>query len=352
MSDSYIRPLHILRPSSRRYPMTQNPKGWYVLLRAAELRRGQVRRLRHFGQDIVAFRGKDGRARLVGPYCPHLGAHLGYGGKVRGNEIVCPYHHWRFSGDGRCTHVPGVGSPPRTGLPCWPTLERNGLIYTYYDPAGQDPDFDVPEIEEWTSPSWVKYSELTYRTGGHVLELQENLLDEAHFVTIHRRLEPLVWDFEPRGRLARATAQMKVGTKRWHTLFDVSADFIGPGMIILRTRGLIEHTVLSLGTPVDETTSLYRILFLTKKPKLLGASANLMNFCLRRYARIDFMKEARIWEQRQYPTRPVYMRGDRSIPKYRKWYRQFYSEQELSAPMVPLLPEVAAAGATQVNGVE
>ena len=40
-------------------------------------------------------------------YCPHLGAHLGFGGKVEGDCIKCPFHEWKFQGeDGKVAEVP------------------------------------------------------------------------------------------------------------------------------------------------------------------------------------------------------------------------------------------------------
>ena len=42
--------------------------------------------------DQVLYRGEDGKAVVLDGYCPHLGAHLGIGGVVRNNGIVCPFH--------------------------------------------------------------------------------------------------------------------------------------------------------------------------------------------------------------------------------------------------------------------
>ena len=42
-----------------------------------------------------------GRAGVLHAFCPHLGTHLGHGGTVQGNNIVCPYHSWEFDADGR-----------------------------------------------------------------------------------------------------------------------------------------------------------------------------------------------------------------------------------------------------------
>ena len=39
-------------------------------------------------------------------YCPHLGAHLGHGGRVEGGAVRCPFHAWLWGGDGRCLEVP------------------------------------------------------------------------------------------------------------------------------------------------------------------------------------------------------------------------------------------------------
>ena len=79
------------------------PRGWYLVCWSTDLERGGVRPLRYFGKDYVLFRGDDGKATLLSAHCPHLGAHLGYGGRVDGNDIICPFHAWRFGASGRCT---------------------------------------------------------------------------------------------------------------------------------------------------------------------------------------------------------------------------------------------------------
>ena len=48
---------------------------------------------------MVLWRDGDGAARQR-RVLPHLGAHFGYGGHVNGNDIVCPFHGWRFDCDG------------------------------------------------------------------------------------------------------------------------------------------------------------------------------------------------------------------------------------------------------------
>jgi phenylpropionate dioxygenase-like ring-hydroxylating dioxygenase large terminal subunit len=52
-------------------------------------------------------------------YCLHLGANLGVRGTVAGEDIVCPWHGWQWSGEGCNTLIPDseqrgdpAGSPP------------------------------------------------------------------------------------------------------------------------------------------------------------------------------------------------------------------------------------------------
>src|SRR5262249_47971167 len=71
------------------------PFGWFAVAYSDELGAGQVKALRYFGRELVLWRGEDGTARLLDAYCRHLGAHLGHGGRVNGNDIECPFHAWQ-----------------------------------------------------------------------------------------------------------------------------------------------------------------------------------------------------------------------------------------------------------------
>src|ERR1700759_4275776 len=70
------------------------PFGWFPALLSSELNPGEVKPLRYFGRDLVAWRGEDGVARMLDAHCRHLGAHMGYGGRVSGNHLECPFHAW------------------------------------------------------------------------------------------------------------------------------------------------------------------------------------------------------------------------------------------------------------------
>ena len=62
--------------------------GWYPAMLSSDLAVGEVKPLRYFSTDLVIWRGEDGNVRMLDAYCRHLGAHMGYGGRVEGNNLV------------------------------------------------------------------------------------------------------------------------------------------------------------------------------------------------------------------------------------------------------------------------
>ena len=90
-----------------------------------ELEPGTARPARYFGKDLVIWRTSGGEPRVFDAFCPHLGAHLGHGGKVEGDSIRCPFHAWSFDGAGNCIDIPYAKRvPPKAGVRSWPVLER------------------------------------------------------------------------------------------------------------------------------------------------------------------------------------------------------------------------------------
>ena len=66
------------------FPM---PNGWFCISRSSELKIGEVKALTFCEKDVVAFRTESGEVSVLDAFCPHLGAHLGEGGCVKGEKI-------------------------------------------------------------------------------------------------------------------------------------------------------------------------------------------------------------------------------------------------------------------------
>ena len=70
------------------------PFGWFCVGYPEDFPTGEPKALFYFDRHLVAWRDETGELHVQDPFCPHLGAHLGHGGKVEGCEIVCPFHGW------------------------------------------------------------------------------------------------------------------------------------------------------------------------------------------------------------------------------------------------------------------
>src|SRR3990167_7220724 len=84
------------------------PSGWFAVAFSKELKTKKILRRTFMGKEVVLFRAQDGTASALDAYCPHLGAHLGYGGKVINNCIQCPFHHLKFATNGQCINTKNI----------------------------------------------------------------------------------------------------------------------------------------------------------------------------------------------------------------------------------------------------
>jgi len=87
---------------------------WQDLTPSAALAPGEVVEINWQGEDLLLYRTAAGECQAIGAYCPHMGNYIPNGlvpGKslsvlLEEGELRCPFHGWRFNGDGQCTHIP------------------------------------------------------------------------------------------------------------------------------------------------------------------------------------------------------------------------------------------------------
>ena len=77
------------------------PRGWFVIQFSDELPPGAVKPLKYFGKDLVLFRTESGEPTILDAFCPHMGAHLGHGGKVRATRSSARSTRGSSTGRGR-----------------------------------------------------------------------------------------------------------------------------------------------------------------------------------------------------------------------------------------------------------
>jgi phenylpropionate dioxygenase-like ring-hydroxylating dioxygenase large terminal subunit len=298
------------------------PTGWFAVAWSDDLAPGNVKTLRYFGTELVLFRSADGAAHALDAHCPHLGAHLGRG-TVDGDVLVCPFHAWRWNGDGSCAGIPYAKRiPPKARVRAWPTAEHSGAIYVWHDPSGAAPTFEVPPHPELSDPTWqwVERHEFTIATC--IQEIAENAHDPAHFMAVHgvpglpentARFEGATQVSENRG---------KFETPRGPVETSIRGVSYGLGVGHLRTRGLADMAQLLLQTPIDAEHVHVRWQFAV--PVVGGRPSPVGVAFAREFVR-QFHQDIPIWETKRFFERPILCEGDGQIAALRRWARQFYS---------------------------
>ncbi len=307
-----------------------------------DLAPGQVLPLRYFGKDLVLFRTAAGAPHLLDAFCPHLGAHLGHGGKVRGERIVCPFHAWELEGSGRCVHVPYTDRPPRRAeVRAWPLVERNGLLMAWHDRAGRAPLWEVPEIPEFGDPGWSETRTGDWRIRTAVQELAENQVDAAHFVYVHSspRLHTTV--AERHGSMLHSRSAIAVTTPIGVVQGHVDVQSFGLGFTKIRFTGLFEALTVGCAAPVDDENVHLRLAFTVRD---VGAELNgVVSDAFMRDVERQLQEDIPIWEHKTYVERPLLVDGDGPIGTFRAWARQFYPEpNEAAEPNEALTPDAGS----------
>lgn len=315
--------------SASRFPFPSLPTGWFAIAFSRELRPGKALARHYFGRDFVVFRSDDGEVHATDAYCPHLGAHLGDARVVDG-ELRCPFHGFRFDGEGRCVGTAyGTKAPPKARLGTLPARELNGVVLVWHDVLGRAPEWEVPALD---FDGWTPVRGVRLELESHPQETSENSVDFGHFAEVHGFRSPEITEqAKAEGPLLTAAyrAVKEVGVPGLPRLgvearFRVFVHGLGYSVVhgsAPRVGLSFRHLVLS--TPVDPGRIHLRIATTTKRVLpgpvdwlLQGASLGALYH--------EVMRDLPIWEHKRYIARPALAKGDGPIPLYRRWAKQFY----------------------------
>ncbi len=118
---------------------------WHKLVPSDKLAADSVVEGEFKGEDLLLWRLQDGSCAAISAYCPHMKYYIPNGlaaGKplselVLDDEIVCPFHGWRFNSVGVCPAIPAGQPVPKKiarGEPVirsWNVREQDGWIEIY-----------------------------------------------------------------------------------------------------------------------------------------------------------------------------------------------------------------------------
>ncbi|WP_418063537.1 Rieske 2Fe-2S domain-containing protein [Pimelobacter simplex] len=317
-------------------------RGWHCLGLARDLVDGQPHQVTAFGQKLVVFAGEDGVVNVLDAYCRHMGGDLSQG-TVKGNEIACPFHDWRWGGDGRCKQIPYARRVPlRARTASWPTLVQDGMVFVWNDPEGNPPPADVtipriPQVDDDRWTDWLWYE--TVIEGANCREIVDNVVDMAHFFYIHYSFptyfknvfegtsayQYMNGDGREDVRPARPSASNPavLGTT------SVAA-YHGPSFMIdevtYHYEDLDVDTILiNCHYPIDENSFVLQYgIIVEKKDGISDEDAALMAEKTGRFIKYGFEQDVAIWKNKARIDNPLLCEEDGPVYQLRRWYQQFY----------------------------
>ena len=154
--------------------------------------------VRVLGEDVVLWRDAEDRLQALIDRCPHRGSRLSMG-RVSDGCIECPYHGWRFQGDGRCIEIPALpGFAPADAHRARHVEVREQYDVVWVRLQGADAsdgssgsngsngsDSQVPAFAVETDARLRKVNCGPYDVQVSAPRVVENFLDLAHFAFVH-----------------------------------------------------------------------------------------------------------------------------------------------------------------------
>ncbi|HYC53603.1 MAG TPA: Rieske 2Fe-2S domain-containing protein [Candidatus Binatia bacterium] len=309
-------------------PYQAIPHGWFAVATSSELRRERVLERRCFGREWVMWRSASGRAAMNAAYCPHLGAHLG-DGRVRGEHLQCPFHHFEYGSDGRCAAVPSGAVPPNIRLSTLALRETNGLVLAWWHELGEPPSWEPPDLDEDDFTPF-HFSSRTFR--GHPQEISENSADCGHFGPTHGYGNATITD-GPRvdGHVLYSAYAMErsldfIGLRNAKAELSFRAEVHGLGLSRVRAKVSkvgIEADLLILPTPLDAATVQLRFGARVRKSRAPLVTTLMKAIFIRGY-HSDLLRDIPIWTRKRFVENPPLTAAEAPIGVYRRYARQFY----------------------------
>lgn len=305
-------------------PRPPFPCGWQGIAFSEEILPGQILSRHILGQDWVLFRGQTGNLTVAAAYCPHLGAHLG-DGAVIDDQIRCPYHHWQFDANGRCSAIPyGTKKPERARLETLPVKEINGFVFVWFHPGGIGPHWQIPSHPVVDDPDYYFVDRRSRMFRAHPQDIAENGADFAHFTAVHG------WDqvslvFTPEGssyRVGYDTSEVDTGYGERGAV-GVDSLTVGPGYTYTHYTGPQDWLMMTCHTPVDAGMLYMQHLYYARRDIPRPQAMALLEA-----VDGEWLADIRIWQSKCYREIPVLNDGDGPIARFRRWYAQFYPDAE------------------------
>ncbi len=324
-------------------PPARFARGWHCLGLAGRFREGGPHAVRAFGTKLVVFADSAGALHVLDSYCRHMGGDLSQG-TVKGDAIACPFHDWRWGGDGRCAGIPYARRVPVAARTrAWRTLERNGQLFVWNDPEGHPPadDVTIPLIEGVGSPEWTSWTwDSILVEGANCREVIDNVVDMAHFFYIHFAFPTYfknVFEGHIASQYLRTRSRPDVNgaanySSGGETNLRSEASYYGPAYMIDYLwhdyHGMtMESVLINCHYPVTPTSFLLQWGAIVRRPPgLSDAQASRVASKFADFVGLGFQQDVAIWLNKARIDNPLLCAEDGPVYQVRRWYEQFYRD--------------------------
>ncbi|MEV6096527.1 Rieske 2Fe-2S domain-containing protein [Nocardia sp. NPDC051981] len=322
---------------------TRFARGWHCLGLTAQYCDGKPHSVHAFGTKLVVFADTAGKVNVLDGYCRHMGADLSRG-TVKGDEVACSFHDWRWAGNGRCTQIPYARRvPPLARTRAWHTMQRNGMLFVWHDPEGNPPipEQEIPHIEGPGTPEWTDWAWYEQIVDTNCREVIDNMVDMAHFFYIHYgfptyfknvfeghtavQLQNGVGRDDLRPQEQAIDAPRRLGNTSVATYHGPS--FMIDDLLYHYEHGDAKTVLINCHYPVDANRfvlqygiSMQKPADMNDDPQAAAALAQKMVDTVR----LGFEQDIEIWRHKTRIDNPLLCEEDGPVYQLRRWYQQFY----------------------------
>ncbi len=323
-------------------PPARYARGWHCLGLAETFRDGKPHAIWAFGGKLVVWQDSHGKLNVLDGYCRHMGGDLTQG-EVKGDEVGCPFHDWRWGGDGKCKAIPYARRVPlRARTQAYETEIVNGQLFIWYDPEGSEPDreilpYSIPGIDtgEYTSWSW----HVTEIEGSNCRELIDNVV--GHGALLLRAL--LVPDQLPQ-RLrgpqgdpvhgVEGAPGQECGVRRRGAVPQVRGDLlravVHDQLAVGRLQGLQDRGHPDQHPHRHQPELLHAAVRPDREEGRRASTTRPWRSSSEKYTKMfgeGFLQDVHIWQNKVPVQNPLLCEEDGPVYQLRRWYEQFYVDQ-------------------------
>ncbi|MCJ0902798.1 Rieske 2Fe-2S domain-containing protein [Rhodococcus sp. ARC_M6] len=327
---------------------TRYARGWHCVGLAKTFRDGKPHQVKIFGTDLVVFEDSRNELKILDAFCRHMGGNLARG-EIKDGNIACPFHDWRWGGDGRCKDVPYARRVPKIARTrTWITLERNGILFVWNDPQGNPPPADVtiPEIEGYGTDRWTEWTWNTFLVeGSNCREIVDNVVDMAHFFYVHFQMPQFfknVFEGHVASQHMRSTGRDDIKTGVQLDLPDSEtisdASYHGPSFMLDTVYTVsgdiaVETKLINCHYPITQDSFLLQYGTIVERVKGVPAEeSDAMATMFTEGVETQFKQDVEIWKHKSRIENPLLTEEDGPVYQLRRWYNQFYVDIEDVTP--------------------